>query len=103
LCEFLEAELAWEGQDQGREIAMKFSNNYWIQFSEINEQPVTTTNKKETHIAFHSEEPTKDIQKLRNWFEQRNIKVITGQWSETELWIDCPEIFINFAIEVLKT
>jgi len=102
-CEYLSAKLSWEGKDQGREIAMRFGNNMLIQFSEIDEKPIKTKNKKETHISFSSREPKKDIKKIENWFSQHNIKTITGQWSETELWIDCPDVFINFVIEVLKT
>jgi len=26
-----------------------------------------------------------------------------GQWSERELWIDLPEVFLDFVIEVMDT
>lgn len=101
-CEFLGATLIWEGVDQGREIAMQFKNGFSIQFSEIHEPISKSSNKKETHFAFSSKNPVEDLKKIRLWFEQQNIIVKTGSWSETELWLDCPEIFINFVIEILQ-
>ena len=102
-CEFLGAKLIWEGQDQGREIAMQFENNFCIQFSEINEKPILSNNKQETHLAFSSKNPKEDISKIENWFKEHKIETKIGSWSETELWIDCPSVFINFVIEILNT
>ena len=100
-CEFLGAKLIWAGQDQGREIAMQFDNNFCIQFSEINENETLSNNKQETHLAFSSDDPKSELLKMKNWFEENDIEAKTGQWSENELWIDCPSVFINFVIEIL--
>lgn len=102
-CEFLGAKLIWEGQDQGREIAMQFDNNFCIQFSEINEKPILSSNKQETHLAFSSKNPKEDISKIENWFKENKIETKIESWSETEFWIDCPSVFINFVIEILNT
>ncbi|MFT4311743.1 MAG: hypothetical protein ACMXYF_00770 [Candidatus Woesearchaeota archaeon] len=101
-CEFLGAKLIWEGHDKGREIAMQF-HNFTIQFSEMNEKPVSSKNKQETHLAFSSKNPKADISQIKHWFEKNNVETKIGKWSETELWIDCPSIFINFVIEILYT
>lgn len=103
LCESLDAKLIWEGYDQGREIAMQFSNGFCIQFSEVDQEPTSLSNKKETHLAFSSENPGEDFKKIESWFNSRGVKTIVGKWSQTELWIDCPAIFYNFVIEILKT
>jgi hypothetical protein len=100
-CEFLGAKLIWEGHDQGREIAMRFNNGFCIQFSEMNARPLFSTNKKETHIAFASPNPREERVRIDEWFKEKNVKTELGEWSSTELWIDCPAIFINFVIEVL--
>lgn len=102
-CEFLGAKLIWEGQDQGREIAMEFNKNFCIQFSEIKEKPISSKNKQETHLAFSSKKPKNDLKKIENWFKEKKVKTKTGKWSENELWIECPSVFINFAIEILNT
>ena len=102
-CEFLGAKLIWEGKDQGREITMQFNNNFHIQFSEVNKNLISSINKQETHLAFSSDDPKKDLNNINNWFQKNNIKTKTGKWSYTELWLDCPEIFIGFVIEILKT
>lgn len=102
LCEFLGAQLVWEGHDQGREIAMQFENNYRIQFSEVNEKPVVSKNKQEAHLAFLSDDPIADISVLEEWFKKNRIKTRRGQWSVREQWLDCPDIFIDFVIEVFN-
>ena len=101
-CEYLGAKLIWEGEDQGREITMQFKNGFSIQFSEINEKPIELDNKQETHLAFKSEQPERDITSICGWFKEKDINTKTGKWSDSELWIDCPDIFLNFVIEVLK-
>jgi len=101
-CESMGAKLIWEGKDQGREITMEFKNKLSIQFSEINEKPLKSENKQETHLAFESESPKEEVENLTKWFEEKGIKTRKGKWSDIELWIDCPDIFINFVIEVFK-
>ncbi len=101
-CEFMGAQLVWEGQDQGREISMMFDNNYRIQFSEIQEIPTITKNKQEAHLAFLSDNPEIDVEVLENWFSKKHIKTRMGKWSDREQWLDCPDIFIDFVIEVFS-
>lgn len=101
-CEYLGARLVWEGHDQGREIAMEFDNGYRIQFSEINETPTESKNKQEAHLAFLSENPKTDMDTVDNWFSEAGVQTNRGQWSDRELWIDLPEIFIDFVIEIFK-
>ncbi len=102
-CEFMGGTLAWEGHDQGREIGMEFENKYKIQFSEINEKPGASKNKQEAHFAFISTHPEQDIEILHQWFTKKNVVVRRGKWSDREQWIDCPDIFNDFVIEVFNT
>jgi hypothetical protein len=102
-CEFMGAQLVWEGHDQGREIAMLFDNGFRIQFSEINESPIVSKNKQEAHLAFLSASPQNDIKVLDKWFNEKKVNTRLGEWSDREHWIDCPEIFIDFVIEVFNT
>lgn len=101
-CEFMGAVLVWEGHDQGREISMQFDNGYRIQFSEIIELPAITKNKQECHVAFFSENPAQGILVVEDWFKKNNAVTRLGKWSDREHWLDCPEIFIDFVIEVFK-
>ena len=102
LCEFLGGKLVWEGSDQGREIAIRFENSAIVQFSEIKDS-FNSENKKESHIAFSSDDPRKDLEKIESWFRDKGLDTIKGRWSDDELWIDCPSVFMDFAIEILKT
>lgn len=101
LFESLNAKLIWEGKDQGREIVMEFENNFKFQFSETYSSPIDSINKQETHIAFHSLNPLDDLLRIKRWFNERNCRTKTGSWSKNTHWIDCPEVFINFVIEIL--
>jgi hypothetical protein len=102
-CEFMGAQLVWEGHDQGREIAMSFENGYRIQFSEIDELPAVSKNKQEAHIAFLSTTPQKDIEVIEKWFIDKKVVTRRGKWSDREQWMDCPDIFNGFVIEVFNT
>ena len=97
------ATLVWEGHDQGREIAMQFANGYRIQFSEIDEVPKDSKNKSEAHLAFISDQPLKDITSIEDWFNKKQIETKLGTWSDKEHWIDCPEVFNDFVIEVFQS
>ena len=100
IFEQLGAVLVWEGKDQGREIALRLGENI-IQFSEVDEAPQNSKNKIESHIAFASDDPAKEIAKLRASLETTHILVRTGAWSDTEHWLDCPSLFVDFVIAIL--
>jgi hypothetical protein len=102
LFEHLGAELVWEGQDQGREIALRIGETI-LQFSEVDEAPQNRPSRIESHVAFLSDDPERDVGQLRTILEQKGIRVVVGRWSDTEHWLDCPELFIDFAIEILRT
>lgn len=102
LCEHLGAEKIWEGQDRGREIAMRFENGFSLQFSEVEGGPLALADKQETHMAFADDDPQETITRLAEWFSRKGVGVKRGAWSEDELWLDCPEVFLNFVIEVFK-
>jgi len=101
IFEHLGGKLVWEGKDQGREIAISI-DGFVIQISEINDKPTRNKNKVETHIAFRSEDPVKEIYELKKWIEKKGVKVVVGKWKESELWLDLPDIFINFVVEIFN-
>ena len=101
-CEFMGAQLVWEGHDQGREIAVLFDDGYRIQLSEINEKPCVSKNKQEAHLAFLSDNPQSDIEVLEKWFSEKQVKTRRGKWSDREQWLDCPDVFNDFVIEIFN-
>ena len=74
-----------------------------IQIIETGDQSIPIKKKINTHIAFLSANPKKDIEKIRKWAENKNIKFRQGGWSDKESWFDLPDIFINFVIEIMHT
>ena len=72
-----------------------------IQFIETNQTPQTTEEKRNSHIAFLSNDPEKDVTLIRKWIRKQNIEINVGKWSDKELYFDCPEIFIDFVIEIM--
>lgn len=59
--------------------------------------------KINTHIAFLSDNPTRDIEKIKEWSQDKNLKFQQGGWSDKELWFDLPDILNNFVIEIMHT
>jgi|TARA_B100002003_G_C14054141_1_gene507620 hypothetical protein len=74
-----------------------------IQLIETKDKPVPTKKKINTHIGFLSDTPKEDIEKIKQWSEEKGIKFKQGKWSDKELWFDLPDLFINFVIEIMHT
>ncbi|SRR3989339_278997 len=74
-----------------------------IQLIETNDQPILLEKKINTHIAFLSDDPKRDLQEAKQWAENKNIKFRQGSWSDKEIWFDLPDIFLNFVIEIIHT
>ena len=74
-----------------------------IQIIEMNYDIIPIERKNNTHIAFLSKFPKEDIEKIKKWSENKNLKFQHWDWSDKELWFDLPEIFINFVVEIMHT
>ncbi len=76
-------------------------SNTIIQFIETDQSPQATEEKKNSHIAFLSSDPQKDISMIKEWICKQNKEIKVGNWSDKELYFDCPNIFIDFVIEIM--
>jgi len=74
-----------------------------IQIIETKDRPISIKQKVNTHIAFLSNTPKKDIEEIKRWAGNKNIKFRHGGWSDKELWFDLPGLFTNFVIEIMHT
>ena len=92
----------WESGARWAMIEQKGKDSI-IQFIETNQVPQETENKRNSHIAFLSDDPHKDIAEIKKWIYGKNIKIIVGKWSDKELYFDCPGVFIDFVIEIMHT
>ena len=78
--------------------------NFAIQITEVSNTPIEDIDKKrQSHIAFISDDPQQVVEKVRVWTEERNFKFRDGGWSNIERYFDLPDIFVNFVIEVMHT
>jgi hypothetical protein len=75
--------------------------NVDIQFCETNEQPISDPDKQNSHIAFISDKPREELEKLATWFKERGYKTKIGSWSDKEFYLDAPEVFVDFSIEAM--
>lgn len=74
-----------------------------IQIIETRDKIVPLDYKTNTHIAFLSDTPVEDIDKIEFWAKEKWIKIIRWWWSDKELRFDLPDIFVNFVIEVMHS
>lgn len=72
-----------------------------IQFIETKQNPQEINIKRNSHVAFLSENPEKDIERIGSWIKTQGFKFESGSWSDKEHYFDCPEVFIDFVIEVM--
>ena len=59
--------------------------------------------KIKSHIAFLSNNPKEEIEKLENYARKNGLKFVKWNWNEKEYWFDFPEIFNNFVVEIMHT
>lgn len=74
-----------------------------IQIIETENNQIPLNTKINTHIAFLSDSPKDDIDKVEQWSRSKNIEFQRGGWSDKELWFDLPDVFTNFVVEVMHT
>jgi len=74
-----------------------------VQLIETDQKPQKTNEKRNSHIAFLSDDPQAKIERIKNWTESQGKEFVKGEWSEKELYFDCPEVFIDFVIEIMHT
>lgn len=90
----------WKDGARWAMIEQNVSNTI-IQFIETDQYPHPTEEKISSHIAFLSSDPQNDISMIKEWICSQNKKIEVGQWSEKELYFDCPEVFIDFVVEIM--
>ena len=74
-----------------------------VQFIQTDQKPQCTEVKRDSHIAFLSDNPKESIANLQEWISSKGIKFEDGSWSDKEFYFDCPEIFVDFVIEIMHT
>ncbi len=75
-----------------------------IQIAEVDDKPISDVDtKKQTHIAFISDDPQGVTDKIHKWADSKNMKFREGKWSDIELYFDLPDIFVNFVVEVMHS
>lgn len=83
------------GQDEPR---------FAIQITQVNDEPIEDIDKKrQTHIAFLSDNPQVVIDQIEEWARSKGVKFRQGGWSAIERYFDLPEVFVNFVVEVMHS
>jgi hypothetical protein len=77
------------------------SANVDIQFCETDEETILHPDKQNSHIAFITDKPVEELNRLDIWFNKHGYETIIGSWSEKEFYLDVPEVFVDFAIEAM--
>lgn len=72
-----------------------------LQLNEVSEVPRKDKSRTSSHIAFISDTPAEQIEKIERWATERNIRFEKGGWSEEELWFDLPDLFVDFVVEIM--
>ncbi|MCF8070192.1 MAG: hypothetical protein K9L30_16535 [Desulfobacterales bacterium] len=84
------------------EIWLRQGNaNVDIQFCESDANASSDNDKQNSHIAFTSDKPEEELEKLSAWFKNRGFETTIGSWSDKEFYLDVPEVFLDFSIEVM--
>ena len=98
----LNCKLFYRKGDSRWALVQPIEKDIKIQIIESDLEPLSTEKKKNSHIGFISSDPEKEIQKMKVWIENKNKKFVTGSWSDKEFYFDCPEVFVDFVIEIMN-
>ncbi|PJA46217.1 hypothetical protein CO174_00550 [Candidatus Uhrbacteria bacterium CG_4_9_14_3_um_filter_50_9] len=72
-----------------------------IQFIERDREPMALELKRESHVAFISSDPKREMERIEKWIESQGKTCMADSWSDKEYYFDCPEVFVDFVIEVM--
>jgi hypothetical protein len=72
-----------------------------IQLIETKSTMLHDETRPNSQIAFISEKPLEDIEKVRRWAEGKNIMFTQNAWSDKEFYFDLPELFVDWVVEVM--
>lgn len=92
-------------QENGTSRVMVSQNNlsFDIQLVEVDDEPIMSKTRINSHIAFLSEDPREVIVEIEKWCQQRNVTFTKGAWNNKGYYFDLPEIFVDFVVEVMHT
>lgn len=57
--------------------------------------------KRGSQVAFLSDTPRADLERLAAWVRGKGLDATLGQWSDKEFFLDIPAAFIDFVIEAM--
>lgn len=98
-------------QELGFELVYRIPTDIWLRQPGANidiqlcetDAPVAEGDKHNSHIAFVSDTPKQDMEKIAAWFEARGKQARIGSWSDREFWLDVPDVFVDFMLECMST
>jgi len=77
------------------------NENFLLQIQEMDNLPIQSKTRLQSHIAFICDNPKEQIEKIENWASSKNINFKKGSWSDREYWFDLPDMFIDFVVEIM--
>lgn len=74
--------------------------NIDVQFSR-SEAPNRDADKLRSQIAFLSDTPEADLQRLAAWLSEHGCAASVAAYSTREFYLDAPEAFVDFVVEAM--
>jgi hypothetical protein len=74
--------------------------NVDLQFSR-SDNPHRDDDKKRSQIAFITDTPRQDLEKLAAWLQARGLEAMVGDYSDKEFYMDAPAVFVDFVMEAM--
>lgn len=57
--------------------------------------------KTMSQLGFVSDDARADIESVRRWCDERGLRTVVGEFGPGFLWIDLPDVFMDFILEVM--
>lgn len=72
-----------------------------LQLVEVDHPTRAREHRLESHIAFLSPHPAQDIDRIQTWCTEHGLSFYRNSWNDKEHYFDCPDLFVNFVIEIM--
>ena len=77
------------------------TTNVDVQLTGVDAGPAQDV-KQLNQLGFVSDDAASDLATVVEWCQARDLQVVTGEYGPGFLWVDAPDIFSDFVLEIME-
>lgn len=103
IFEYLWCEVSYRPPNSKTRAMVKYPGiDTRIQLIETDSPAEETEKKRNSHIAFISQNPREELERIKKSIKSIWLQYREWNRSDKEFYFDCPDVFIDFVIEIMN-